>query len=62
VVNGIKASATKRWREQSSRADLHLWQPSFYDRVVRSERELAALRKYIIENPMRALARSRAGS
>lgn len=30
-----------------------LWQRSFYDRVIRSEDELTALRRYILENPRR---------
>jgi putative transposase len=27
------------------------WQRSFYDRVIRDDRELAAIREYIVENP-----------
>lgn len=30
-----------------------LWQRSFYDRVIRTDRELSALRRYITENPRR---------
>jgi hypothetical protein len=30
-----------------------LWQRSFYDRIIRNERELYNVRKYIQENPLR---------
>ena len=29
------------------------WQPRFYDRIIRNEKELSNIRKYIAENPMR---------
>jgi hypothetical protein len=28
------------------------WQPRFYDRVIRDERELAATRSYVLDNPL----------
>ena len=31
-----------------------LWQPSFYDRVLRSDEETLAVTRYILENPVRA--------
>lgn len=30
-----------------------LWQRNYYERVIRDERELAAARKYIVENPLK---------
>ena len=30
-----------------------LWQRSFYDRVIRSDIELRALRQYVTDNPLR---------
>jgi REP element-mobilizing transposase RayT len=30
-----------------------LWQRSFYDRVIRSDSELRALRQYVTDNPVR---------
>lgn len=30
-----------------------LWQHGFFDHVIRNERELAAIREYIVNNPMR---------
>jgi len=29
------------------------WQKSFYDRIIRNEKELYQIRKYIQENPLR---------
>ncbi|MDP1614612.1 MAG: hypothetical protein Q8L68_02335, partial [Methylococcales bacterium] len=29
------------------------WQPRFYDRIIRNERELNAIRNYIEQNPLR---------
>jgi len=29
------------------------WQPKFYDRIIRNEKELFAIRKYIADNPIR---------
>ncbi|HEX9116369.1 MAG TPA: transposase, partial [Anaerolineae bacterium] len=37
----------KGWPELPGR----LWQRNYYDRVIRSERELAAIRQYIEDNP-----------
>ena len=30
-----------------------LWQPNYYDRIIRNEDELTRIRKYIIENPLK---------
>jgi len=40
--------------------DRTLWQRSFYDRIVRNQRELEAVREYILANPARWTARSAA--
>jgi REP element-mobilizing transposase RayT len=31
---------------------LSLWQRGYYDRIIRNERELSAIRKYIAGNPI----------
>jgi hypothetical protein len=30
-----------------------IWQPRFYDRIIRNDKELINIRKYIKENPIR---------
>lgn len=60
VVNGFKGGCTRAAREQLAWRG-PLWQRGFYDRIVRSEGELEALRAYILDNPRRwALREERA--
>ncbi len=54
IVRGFKAASTRAARMQALHGDGPLWQRNFYERVVRIERELNAVRAYIIENPVRA--------
>ena len=51
VVN-FKAAVTKRARAASSKADLHIWQRGYYDRVVRDNSDLERIRTYISTNPL----------
>jgi putative transposase len=46
VIGSFKSVASRT-------AGRALWQRSFYDRVIRDEDELRALRKYVVENPLR---------
>jgi REP-associated tyrosine transposase len=46
VIGAFKARASRR-------ANRALWQRAHHDRIVRSERELTALREYIETNPLR---------
>ena len=43
-INGVKNNSWKRFNKR-------LWQRNFYERVIRSEKELEEIRKYIEENP-----------
>ena len=45
-IRGVKQQGWVRF-------DRHLWQPRYYDHVIRSERGLNAIREYIICNPAR---------
>jgi REP element-mobilizing transposase RayT len=47
IVGNFKAAVAKHARQRS------LWQRSYYDRVVRDEQELEAIRGYILMNPER---------
>jgi len=31
---------------------MHVWQRNYYERVIRSDRELDAIREYITQNPL----------
>ncbi len=51
VVGRFKA-ATSRGAARLLGQPGTIWQRSFFDRIVRDQRELDAIRKYIVENPM----------
>jgi REP element-mobilizing transposase RayT len=48
VVRGFKAAVTSFARAKSIPFQ---WQPRYFDRVIRSERELDQIREYILNNP-----------
>lgn len=51
VVRNFKAAVSIRARE--TEPHLVVWQQRFFDRIIRNERELLAVRKYIADNPRR---------
>ncbi len=52
IIHGFKAAVTKEINKIQN--DLHFqWQKSFYDHIIRDERDLNRIRKYIIENPIK---------
>jgi REP element-mobilizing transposase RayT len=66
VVRDVKTIVQRSWPGGIKRAEWppyegHLWQLSFYDTIIRSDRQLEATRAYILENPARWLARHRDG-
>ena len=51
IINGFKGAATRRIRALRN-DQVKVWQRGFHERIVRDEKELDAIRRYIIENPM----------
>lgn len=51
IVQAYKSTVT-RWARRQGAADF-AWQPRFWDRVIRTERELQNTRQYIVNNPTR---------
>ena len=51
AIQQFKKISTMQIKEFGYRGKL--WQRSFYDRIIRNERELYNVRKYIQENPLR---------
>ncbi len=49
VIRNFKGAVTRRIREHGSVAPV--WQRNYYERVIRSERELQAIRQYVVDNP-----------
>ncbi len=51
VMRTFKAAATANVRKIYPA--IELWQPKFFDRIVRNDQELQRIRKYILDNPLR---------
>ena len=51
VIGNFKSITTRRLNQMRRTPGAVVWQRSFYDRVIRSERELTAIRQYIRDNP-----------
>ncbi len=50
IIGQYKSVVTKRIR-QLPHAPIHIWQRSYYERIIRNEREWQAVRDYIAMNP-----------
>ena len=53
LVGKFKAAVTKRINNLQDTKGQTIWQRGYYDRVIRNETELNAIRKYIAQNPAR---------
>ncbi len=53
IIAQFKSIVTKRSRGISSAASSPIWKRNYYDHIVRNERSLERIRKYILENPAR---------
>ena len=53
IVGAFKSISAARINRLLSRAGRPLWQRNYYERVIRNEPELHALRDYIIYNPLK---------
>jgi len=52
VIQAFKSLSTARIKKDSSRQ--RVWQRGYYDRIIRNDRELEALREYVRNNPIAA--------
>jgi len=52
VVQAFKSLSTAGIKEHSPR--WRVWQRGYYDRIIRNDQKLAALREYIVNNPIAA--------
>ncbi len=50
-IAGFKSAATKRINESRNTPGETIWQSRYHDRVIRNEKELHQVRKYIADNP-----------
>ncbi|MCX6173768.1 MAG: hypothetical protein NTZ27_03330 [Ignavibacteriales bacterium] len=51
IVGSFKSAVTQSARDKGSLN--FAWQPRFYDRIIRNEKELYNIRKYIEQNPLK---------
>lgn len=51
VIAGFKASVTRKIREYLNDSSFLVWQPRFFDRVIRDKSEYARICSYIQNNP-----------
>lgn len=51
AIRGYKAAVTRWVRENSSLE--HVWQPRFYDHIIRNDKSYEKIEEYIINNPMK---------
>ena len=50
IIRGFKAAATTKINTLRRTAKLPVWQRNYYERIIRNDRELNAVRQYILSN------------
>ncbi len=53
IIRGFKTFSSRRINELPIIGDKFHWQKSFYDRIIRNEKELNNIRRYIEQNPLK---------
>jgi hypothetical protein len=53
IVGAFKTTAASRINMLRGVIGVHVWQKSFYDRIVRNDHELECIHKYIQHNPVK---------
>lgn len=53
IIRSYKSAVTKRINELRSTPGKYVWQRNYYERVIRNEKELYNIRKYILQNPQK---------
>jgi REP element-mobilizing transposase RayT len=51
IIGQFKSMATKRINKRRGTPGVPVWQRNYYERIIRSEAQLDALRRYIADNP-----------
>ena len=51
IVRAFKTFSSRRINERRGSPGVPVWQRNYYERVIRDERELDAIRQYIVDNP-----------
>ena len=51
-IAGYKSAVTKRVNSKRGTPGIPVWQRNYYERIIRNEQELDAIRRYILANPI----------
>lgn len=52
IISNYKAEVTRQIHKKYPESKFR-WQPSYHDRIIRSERELANIQRYVVYNPVK---------
>ncbi len=53
IVRGFKTWSARRVNEHEGKTGTPLWQRSFYDHIIRDDKDLESIREYIVNNPLK---------
>jgi putative transposase len=53
LIGAFKTKSTKQINLSMNTPGQSLWQRGFYDRIIRNDKELDRIRKYIVDNPLK---------
>jgi len=53
IVRSFKSAATKRINEMHKDSSKSIWQSNYYEHIIRNERDLFFIRRYIELNPVK---------
>jgi REP element-mobilizing transposase RayT len=53
IIRGFKTFSARKINESQNTQGTPFWQPRFYDRIIRNEKELNGAREYIMSNPFK---------
>ncbi len=53
IVGQFKSAVTRRINQRRGTPGVRVWQRNYYEHIIRHERALNAIRRYIAENPLR---------
>ncbi len=60
IIQNFKAITTRKINRMRRSPGLPAWQRNYYEHVIRGDRELENIRRYIVENPLRHFLRETA--
>ena len=52
IVRGLKTFSARRINQIRGKSGVAVWQRGYYERIIRDEESLIAIREYIIKNPL----------